>query len=84
MSKKGKPSVSNEKIAEKSGKKSEKIEIIHFMPALFSGSMSGSSAYTIKGQVLNHLRVLGGTTVNQNTYIYQALVRSLAGMLGRT
>jgi hypothetical protein len=36
------------KIAEKSGKKSEKIEIIHFMHALFSGSMSGSSAYILK------------------------------------
>jgi hypothetical protein len=29
-------------------KKSEKIEIIHFMHALFSGSMSGSSAYILK------------------------------------
>jgi hypothetical protein len=48
MSKKGKPRVSNEKIAEKSGKKSQKIEIIHFMHALFSGSMSGSSGYILK------------------------------------
>jgi len=37
---------------------------------------------TIKGQVLNHLRVPGGTTVNQSTYISQALVRCLAAMLG--
>jgi hypothetical protein len=48
MSKKGKPSVSNEKMAEKSGKKSEKIGITHFMHALFSGSMSGSSEYILK------------------------------------
>jgi hypothetical protein len=41
MSTKGKPRVSNENIAEKSGKKSEKIEIIHFMHALFSSPGQG-------------------------------------------
>jgi hypothetical protein len=63
---------------------SDEIQSYVEISKVLQGYLGSLNICTIKGQVLGHLKDLGGTMVNQNTYIPQNLVRCLAAMLGRT